>query len=151
MTLLLSSISGFVGGCVAWFCSNFLGRPIVEPWNLRSEAHRFLYYYANINFDRPPNSRNADDAQKCFRSLAARVDALRTSTPRLMLRLAARRGYNLQSAVTGLTGLSNTLARGREDEATSFRVQAQRALRLPVHLKDQEWVDLKERLAGKPI
>jgi hypothetical protein len=151
MTILVSSISGFVGGFVAWFCSNFFGRPIVKFLELRSEAHRFLYYYANINFDRPPNSRNADDAQKCFRSLGARLDALRTSSPRPIRRLFVWLGYNLESAATGLTGLSNTLASGSEEAATKFRVQAQRALGLPVDPEDQETVDRAARLAGQLI
>jgi hypothetical protein len=122
----------------------------LELWDLRSESHRFLYYYANIalrEFGGPSKLTH----RNVFGGLAARLDALRTSTPRPILRLFAWRGYNLQNAATGLTGLSNMLAPGREGEATSFRVQAQRALRLPVDLKDQERVDLRERLAGKPL
>jgi hypothetical protein len=151
ITITVSLLSGFVGGFIAWFCSNYLGRPLIRFLDLRAEAHTFLYYYANIKFDRPPHSRNVEDAQKCFRWLASRLDALRTSSLRLILFLLRLRGYDLESAATGLTGLSNTLAPDCEDDATSFRVQAQRALRLPVDPEDQEMVDLRQRLKGVPI
>ena len=155
MTIILSALSGFVsgfiGGFVAWFCSNVFGRRIVELWDLRIEAHRFLYYYANVKFDRPPDARNADDAQKCFRWLGARLDALRTSSPRVVIQLFVWWGYNLEGAATGLTGLSNTIAPGREEAATGFRVQAQRALQLPVNPDEQEAVDRAERLTGTLI
>jgi hypothetical protein len=148
VTMVVSLLGGFVGGFVAWFCSNYLGRPLVKLLELRSETHTFLYYYANIKFDRPPHYRNVEDAQKCFRWLGSRLDALRTSSLRPVLFLFCLFKYNLEGAANGLTGLSNALAPDREGEATDFRVQAQRALRLPVDPEDQKMVDTRQRLKG---
>lgn len=140
-TIILSLFAGFVGGLIAWFFSNYVGRPLVRFYELRSETHTFLFYFANIKFDRPPNSRNADDASRCFRWLASRLDALRTSTIRPVLFLLIWRNYNLAGAAIGLTGLSNSLAPGREAEATNFRVKVQQAFKLPVDPEDQQEVD----------
>lgn len=146
MTIILSLLGGFSGGLVAWFCSNYLGRPLIQFWELRSEAHTFLYYYANMKFDRPPHSRNAEDAQNCFRWLGVRVDTLRTSSLRLIMILLGLLGYNLEIAATSLIGLSNTLASGHEQDTTNFRVQAQQALQLPIDPEDQETFDRWQRI-----
>ena len=58
MSIILSLSSGFFGGFVAWVCSNYFGRPLVEFWNIRSEAQKLLYYYANIKFRCPQHYRN---------------------------------------------------------------------------------------------
>jgi hypothetical protein len=151
LTIFLSLVGGFVGGFVAWFCSNYFGRPLIKFFDLRTEAHTFLYYYANIKFDQPSHARNVDDAVKCFRWLASRLDAMRASNLRAMLLLFRFLRFDLASAATGLTGLSHNLVPEGEDNATRFRVQAQRALRLPVDPKDQGRVDLLERLTDQPI
>ncbi|MGA8761039.1 MAG: hypothetical protein WB611_32845 [Stellaceae bacterium] len=141
MAVTVSLAAGFIGGLVAWFFSNYVGRPLVHFYELRSETHTFLFYYANIKFDRPPNSSNAEDASRCFRWLASRLDALRSSTLRPVLCFLKWRRYNLDAGAYGLTGLSNTLAADREGDAAKFRVQAQLALKLPVDPGDQQRVD----------
>ena len=151
MTIIVSFLGGIVGGFIAWFCSNYFGRPLMQFLDLRTEAHTFLYYYTNIKFDRPPHFRNVDDAVKCFRWLASRLDALRASSLRAMLLLFRLFKFDLANAASGLIGLSNNLVPDREGDATRFRVQTQRALRLPVDPKDQETVDLLERLTDQQI
>jgi hypothetical protein len=148
MASLLNLATGFCGGVAAWFVTNFFGGPVLEFRKLRSEAQRFLYYYANISFERPPPSRDVEEARKCFRSLGARLDALLASSPRPILFGFRLRKYDLKIAANGLTGLSNSLTPEREEQARCFRVQAQRALRLPVAPEDQSAVDLVRRLTG---
>jgi hypothetical protein len=146
MTLFVNLATGFCGGIAAWFFTNYFGGPVLEFWKLRSEVHRFLYYYANISFNRPPPSRYVEEARMCFRSLGARLDALHATSPRLVGWGFVWRKYDLKIAASGLTGLSNSLAPQREAQALHFRVKAQRALRLPVAPEDQSAVDVVRRL-----
>jgi hypothetical protein len=148
-TILISSTSGFVGGVAAWFCGNYLGRPIIQFWNLRSETRRSLYYYANINPYPPLNPRDVAEAQESIRWLAARFDAMRTSSPTLILKAFAWQGYDLAGAALGLTGLSNTL--GTESDAVLFLVQAERALKLPSNPEDELYFDDMELIKGRSL
>jgi hypothetical protein len=148
MTVVISALTGFIGGFVAWYCSNYLGYALIAFRDLRSEAHRYLYYYANIRPSSPPSLRNADEAQKALRWLGARVDSLRTSSPSLILTYLRWRGYDLNAAADGLTELSNAV--GTDGDAI-FRVKAQRALKLTADPEEEQYSDAVERLKGIPL
>ena len=60
------------------------------------------------------------------------------------------RNYNLRSAALGLIELSNSLG-ARDSDAVRFRVQAQRALRLPIDPTERDKVDLENRRDGVAI
>jgi hypothetical protein len=148
MNILISVFCGFAAGLTAWFCSNYFGKSLIAFWDLRLEAHKVLYYYANIDSSGPLNSSDLNEAQTCLRWLAARADSLQTESPWLILKMLSCRGYDLSAAAWGLTNLSNKLT--AVDNAL-FRVQAQRALKLPRDSNDEEYSDVVERLKGVPL
>jgi hypothetical protein len=70
---------------------------------------------------------------------------------RLVLFFLKWRRYSLEDAASGLTGLSNTLTLDREGDAVEFRVQVQRALKLPIKAEDQQRVDDQLLLKNMPL
>jgi hypothetical protein len=148
MSTAMGFVGGVVGGVVAWFATNYWGRALLRFWDLRLEAHEAMFFYANINADRPVTPANlarAGEGSLRFRTLGAKIDGLRTVLPAPLSWYLHKRSYDLRQGALGLIGLSNWL--GADDhKATRSRVQAQRALRLPVDLQEQEQVDREQRL-----
>lgn len=147
MAMIASTALGVIGGIAAWFATNYWGRTLSRFWDLRLEAHETIFFYANISADNHTSSANANDGRVRLRKLGAKIDALRAVLPALLRWYLRVRHYDLHSAALGLTGLSNSLGT-RDSHAVRFRVQAQRALRLPIDPTEQERVEREERLEG---
>jgi hypothetical protein len=145
-----STVLGFVGGVVAWFATNYWGRPLLRFSDLRLEAHEAMFFYADISADCPASLPRAGEGRLRFRALSAKIDGLRAVLPAPVSWYLHKRSYHLHQGALGLIGLSNAL--GADDrKATHSRVQAQRALCLPVDPQDQEQVDREQRLKNVPI
>src|SRR5262249_53821246 len=92
----------------------------------------------------------ANEGSLRLRDLGAKIEGLRSVLPAPLRWYLHKRSYDLHEGARGLIGLSNEL--GRDDQsATRFRVQAQKALRLPVDQGKQEQVDREQRLKDVPI
>jgi hypothetical protein len=150
MGLVASSALGFVGGLLGWFATNYFGRTLLRFWDLRLEAHETMFLYADVSADRPASLARAEDGSARLRQLGAKIDALRVALPRPLCLFLHMRNYNLRSAALGLIGLSNSLG-ARDTDAVGFRVQAQRALRLPIDPTERDQVELENRLDGVAI
>ena len=121
--------AGFVGGAVAWFATNFLGKPISKFLDLRVQAQEAILFHANIgpylaDVERTPKA--SDD----LRRIAAQIDGITATSSPLILWVLRKRGYDLPAAAQELMALSNTLAEPYGANL-SHRENAQKALRLP--------------------
>ncbi len=147
MEPIASSAFGFVGGIVAWFATNYWGRALLRFWDLRHEAHKTMFIYANVSADHPGSFARAGEGSDRLRQLGAKIDAIRAILPTPLRWYLHMRKYDLRMAASGLAGLSNSLG-ARDSDAVWFRVQAQRGLRLPIDPTEQEQVERKKRLEG---
>ncbi len=121
---------GFVGGAVAWFATNFWGKPISKFLDLRLQAQEAILFHANIGpylADTERTPKASDD----LRSIAAQIGGITATSSPIILWLLRQRGYDLPTATEQLIGLSNTLAEPFGANL-SHREKAQKALRLPV-------------------
>jgi hypothetical protein len=122
--------AGFVGGAVAWFATNFWGKPISKFLDLRLQAQEIILFHANIGpylADAERTPKASDD----LRRIAAQIGGITATSSPLILWVLQQRGYNLPAATEELIGLSNTLAEPFGANL-SHRENAQKALRLPI-------------------
>jgi hypothetical protein len=140
--LIAGLASGFIGGIIAWFATNYYGRNLLRFWDQRLETHKTLF------FQRPKilfGGREVSNGSACMR-LAAEIDALRVILPAPLHWYLRKRGYDLHATALGLTELSNSLGSDSFHETAAFRVQVQDSLRLPVEKEDRESAQLWDRL-----
>jgi hypothetical protein len=150
MEQIMSTVLGFIGGVIAWFATNYWGRTLLKFWDLRLEAHEAMFLFSDVRADSIRSLGRANEGSLRFRELGAKIEGLRSVLPAPLSWCLHKRSYDLHEGALGLIGLSNAL--GRDDPgATRFRVQAQRALRLPVDPQEQEQVDRERRLKDVPI
>jgi hypothetical protein len=147
MGIIASTAFGLIGGIASWFAVNYWGRTLSRFWDLRLEAHETVFFYADIFADHQASSANANDGRVRLRKLGAKIDALRAVLPAPLRWYLRVRHYDLHSAALGLTGLSNSLG-ASDSDTVRFRVQAQRALCLPIDPTEQERVEREKRLDG---
>jgi hypothetical protein len=127
--VLANLAAGFVGGAVAWFATNFWGKPISKFLDLRRQAQEAILFHANIGpylADAERTPKASDD----LRRIAAQIDGITATSSPLILWVLRKRGYDLPAATQELIGLSNTLAEPF-GASLSYRQDAQKALRLP--------------------
>jgi hypothetical protein len=129
-TMLGSLAAGFLGGALAWFATNFWGRPISRFLDLRLQAQETILFHANIG----PYLADADRMPKAseeLRRIAAQIGGITATSSPLILRLLRHRGYDLVAATEHLIGLSNTLS-APLGANLDHRERTQKALRLPI-------------------
>jgi hypothetical protein len=149
MEQIISTILAFISAFIGWFAANYWGRALKKFWDLRLEAHEAMFLFSNVRADSKSPAR-ANEGSLRLRDLGAKIDGIRAVLPAPLSWCLRKRSYDLHEGARGLVGLSNTL--GRDDQsATRFRVQAQRALRLPVDPQEQEQVDRERRLENAGI
>jgi hypothetical protein len=108
-TMLGSLAAGFLGGALAWFATNFWGRPISKFLDLRLQAQETILFHANIG----PYLADADRMPKAsedLRRIAAQIGGITATSSPLILRLLRHRRYDLVAATEHLIGPSNTLS-----------------------------------------
>jgi hypothetical protein len=123
--------AGFLGGAAAWFATNFWGRPIARFFELRQQAQETILFHANIG----PHLADAERLPRAsdeLRRIAAQLGGILATSPKAILWLLRRRGYDLQAATEHLIGLSNTLTEPLGGDRPAHRELTQRALRLPL-------------------
>ncbi len=123
-------VSGFIGGALAWFATNFWGRPISKFLDLRLQAQETILFHANVGpylADAQRMPKASDD----LRRTAAQIGGITATSSPIILWLLRRRGYDLPAATELLIGLSNTLTEPYGANA-AHREKAQKALRLPI-------------------
>jgi hypothetical protein len=126
MESLMSAIVSFLLGVVGWLGASFLGKPLLDFLNLRSQVHEEIIFTANIG--RMAAGTAYDKAVDSLRRLGAKVHATNDVTAWLPLPWHAanaanviaslplrwylsKTGYDLVKAGGGLLGLSNTRSR----------------------------------------
>jgi hypothetical protein len=122
--------AGFVGGAVAWFATNFWGKPISKFLDLRLQAQEAILFHANIGpylADAERTPKASDDLRK----IAAQIGGITATSSPLILWVLRKRGYDLPAATQELIGLSNTLGEPFGADP-GHRENAQKALRLPI-------------------
>ncbi len=125
-----SLLAGFLGGAVAWFATNYWGRPISKFHELRLQAQETILFHANVGPFLADAAR-APKASEDLRRIAAQIGGITATSSPMILRLLRNRGYDLPGATEHLIVLSNTLTDPYGGNP-SHREMAQRALRLPV-------------------
>jgi hypothetical protein len=123
-------MAGFLGGAIAWFATNFWGRPISKFLDLRLQAQEAILFHANVGpcLADPERMPKASDD---LRRIAAQIGGITATSSPAILWLLQARGYDLPAATEQLIGLSNTFA-GPSHTNVSHREKAQKALRLPI-------------------
>jgi hypothetical protein len=125
-------------GVFGWFSVQFFGRQIVKFYDTRAEAVEAVYFSANVGFiDFESNKARYEKVHDELRRCAAKFDAIRHNATPVTSWFLNWRGYDLDKAVKGLTGLSNSLA-----EKGNARIFAQltieKGLKLqPSHTKEE--------------
>lgn len=136
--------AGFVGGIVAWFFTNWVGRPITEFERTRREVRQLMIVYGNVA--KGTRYEIACEASDRLRQMAARVDAAWTLSPpwvRWYFRWCRR--WNLKAAQRALMGLSNSLLSG-QDWAPIYRHHVEVALGFPTTRTPDQMTRLQARL-----
>ena len=123
-------LAGFAGGAIAWFATNFWGKPISKFLDLRLQAQETMLIHANIG-PYLADAARVPKASEEFRRIAAQIGGITATSSPLILRLLRHRGYDLPGATEHLIGLSNSLQEPYGSDL-SHREKAQRALRLPI-------------------
>jgi hypothetical protein len=92
---MLGSLAvGFLGGALAWFATNFWGRPISKFLDLRLQAQETILFHTNVG----PYLADADRMPKAsddLRRIAAQIGGITATSSSLILRLLRHRGYDL--------------------------------------------------------
>jgi len=114
---------------LGWLLINFYLSQILSFRAIRRDIHETMYYVANARRE-DLTSPQLLEAIDWLRRLAAQLDALRISLEPPSKWWLRRKGYDLDAAVKGLTGYSNSFH--TTDGSRGFhRRQAERALKLP--------------------
>jgi hypothetical protein len=127
-------ISGFAGVC-AWVAANFFAAPLIEFRNLRKAVHQSLLFNANVG-DISTDER-IDSAMTELRGYAAALNALWVTAPLAVKKYLLWSGYNVDSATSGLTGLSNSIHL-QEGSRAIHRHRIEKGLCLPMSYTDAE-------------
>lgn len=133
MINFVSVASGFIGGIIAWFATNYYGRNLLRFWDQRLEIHTAFFLLQ-------PTAQSASLPQ-----LAAKIDGLRVVLPLPLQWFLRVRRYDLSSAANALVKLSE-LQGGDSHEVADLRVQVQDSLRLPVASEHRELAERYRRL-----
>ena len=150
LSALIAWAGSSVFAFVTWGLCNYAFPAYRDFTKERAQVRETFYSFANIRERHPTDLARANEGSAEFGRLAARMEGLRTGLPWLLRIVLSCRGYDLEGATTGLTGLSNALWVNAGHSAV-FRVQAQKALRLPFDEDDAKFADSYHRLIGMPI
>jgi hypothetical protein len=129
-TMFGSLAAGFLGGTLAWFATNFWGRPISRFLDLRLQAQETILFHANVG-PYLADAARMPKASEDLRRIAGQIGGITATSSPLILRLLRHRGYDLVAATEYLIGLSNTLSAPLGADL-NHREMAQKALRLPI-------------------
>lgn len=135
-------IGTFAVGGIGWLTTHFAAGPILALYKLRQRIHEEIEYTKNVGWIHangtidPKEKDRFDEAVRELRRLMAQLSALNVASPNMLrwylkLRclLSGRQSFDLDKAVKGLTGLSNSLADPADH--TDFISQIEDALSLP--------------------
>jgi hypothetical protein len=139
-----SAIASVLLGVVGWLGVSFVGKPLLDFLNLRSQVHEEIIFTGNVG----PMATGGSDYEKAedsLRRLGAKVHAT-NATASLPLRwYLSKAGYDLVRAGGGLIGLCNSL---RDDPSNFVRARhtnsIQVGLNLPRDRNDESMRLLKE-------
>ena len=84
LIVLANLAAGFVGGAVAWFATNFWGKPISKFLDLRLQAQEAILFHANIGSylaDAERTLKASDD----LRRIAAQIGGITATSSPLIL------------------------------------------------------------------
>ncbi len=130
----------------AWFGTHFAGNPLIKFYSLRERIHQSLFFTANVGTDDPVRY---DRAVEELRRHAAALDALRVTLPFFpKWYLTGRRGYKLEEAVGGITGLSNRLY-SETGEKAIHRDKIEIGLKFPRTYTDKDINQIKAALNAR--
>jgi len=128
-------IGTIIAGAIGWWLVHYVSAPVLSLRRLRQEIHEELFFTKNVGWIHA-NGKIAvsekdqyDRAVLELRRLAARMSALGATWPRYLNYYLWILHLDLDSAIKGLTGLSNGLAEPAFH--AQFVAQIEKALSLP--------------------
>jgi len=128
----------------AWFGTHFAGNPFIKFYLLREKIHESLFFTANVGADHP----GFDKAVEELRRHGAALDAMRVTLPCFpKWYLIERQGFRLEDAVSGITGLSNSLGNTVGEKAI-HRNKIEHGLNLPRTYTDEQMNGINAALSG---
>jgi hypothetical protein len=136
----LPLIGTFAVGAVGWVVAHFLGDPILRLSQLRRDVREAIFFTANIGEGTEQKIRDLANTE--LRRLAARLNALSKDAWYPNRWWWKRRGYDLGLAVSGLTGLSNSLTTALGEKAVC-RHDIEKGLGFPFEHTDKEIADIQ--------
>ena len=79
-----SAIASFLLGVVGWLGVSFVGKPLLDFLNLRSQVHEEIIFTGNIGPGPGYDKSACDKAQESLRRLGAKVQATSITASRLL-------------------------------------------------------------------
>jgi len=132
LTAAITVVLGFVVFVLGQIAQRFFIEPIQEQKRVVGEIAHAVLYYASVGGTSPPEIRV--EAQQKLRDLSARLNATLWTVP--LYRFFESRGWvekreNVNAAMTGLVGWSNSVVMKDSPNASRHRSTVIKALSLP--------------------
>ena len=125
---VLPVAGAFAVGAIGWWVTHWIANPITEFERTRKAVREEMYYTRHVQKDW--RNDRIEQAEDVIRRLAARIEAASASASKPVRWYFRCRRYDLPTAYSGLTGLSNAFRATTEERAIS-RYEVESALRLP--------------------
>ena len=127
--MLSNLFAMFFGAMAGWFGTHFFTRPLLKVYEYREKVHELVFYTYSVG-ETEDNPKQFEDVSDELRRLAAQIAALSASMPPYCKTILAYFHVDLTAASRGLTGFSNSLAKG-DGSKLVHRQTIEKALRLP--------------------
>jgi hypothetical protein len=139
-----SAIASFLLGVVGWLGVSFVGKPLLDFLNLRSQVHEEIIFTGNVG-PMAAGTSAYDKAEDSLRRLGAKVHATNVTASLPLRWYLSKAGYDLVKAGGGLFGLCNSLADNPSDLFRAGHTNSiQVGLNLPRDRNDESLRLLKE-------
>ena len=110
LSSVLAIFLSVAAGVAGWFGTHFIGRPIVKFYEIRSASIEAMHFTASARFlDPTKHGERIEIARTELRRCASRLVALQHDASPSTARYLRWRGYDIDLAAKGLTGLSNSI------------------------------------------
>jgi hypothetical protein len=138
-----SIVGSLIIGVIAWFATHLIANPLLTVYRLRQEAPEVIIRTAAVGVS--SETEEWKQARDLVRGLAARMAGANAAALPFVRRGLVRCGVDLEKAVSGLIGLSNSF-NATDGSRALYRATVERALRLPMSDSEEYLQKIEEGL-----
>jgi hypothetical protein len=146
MSIMLGIIATFVVAVAGWLVTNFVAKPYLNFWNLRSQVHEEIVFTANVAPIDVGSPRYLEVADSLRRLGAKVLTTNNTAFPPLRLYLS-KAGFDLAKAGDGLIALSKSLADSGPHHRAIYTNRIQVGLKLQRDYTDDDLCQMKKEIS----